>query len=170
MKDKSLFGKLVWQIGPPALFFLLVILVFPLWQSFQIDADEGVNLGKALLVEQGFELYSEIWSDQPPVLTYLLAGAIRVFGYNVPISRLLIVAFASLLVWAFFQILEKRLGKGFAITRAILLVLSNPFTRLSYAVMIGLPAIALATLSLYAIIRWQEEKKTLWLLVSGTML
>ena len=66
VKNKSLLGKVAWQIGPAALFFLLVILVFPIWQSFQIDADEGVNLGKAMLVEQGFELYNEIWSDQPP--------------------------------------------------------------------------------------------------------
>lgn len=170
MKNKSLLGKVAWQIGPAALFFLLVILVFPIWQSFQIDADEGVNLGKAMLVEQGFELYNEIWSDQPPVLTYLLAGVIRLFGYSVPFSRLLIVAFASLLLWAFFQILDKQLGRGFAISGTILLVLSNPFTRLSYAVMIGLPAISLATLSLYAIIRWHEKKRALWLLVSGAIL
>jgi hypothetical protein len=38
---------------------------------------------KGALVANGFSLYSDIWSDQPPVLTFFLAGLEWVFPYSV---------------------------------------------------------------------------------------
>lgn len=167
LREKT--GNFLWQILPPLLFFLAIALFFPIG-DFQVESDEGVNLAKAIALENGHELYSDIWSDQPPVLTYILAAVIRVFGYQVTLSRLIIIFFAALLYWAFFQILYTHLGKGPALIGSIILFLSNPFTRLSYPIMVGLPAIALACVSLYALMAWHRTEKRAWLLLSAVVL
>ena len=44
------------------------------WNPHSFDTDEGINLGKGALVAAGFHPYADIWSDQPPILTYVLAA------------------------------------------------------------------------------------------------
>jgi len=74
MNSEESKNSIYWELGLTALFVIAILLLFPIWSSFQLDADEGVNLGKAMLLDKGFKLYTDIWSDQPPVLTYILAG------------------------------------------------------------------------------------------------
>jgi 4-amino-4-deoxy-L-arabinose transferase-like glycosyltransferase len=159
-----------WGLIVTALFVLAILFLFPVWSSFQIDADEGVNLGKAMLLEQGYELYNDIWSDQPPVLTYILAGIIRLFSYNVVLFRLVTVGFSGLLFWLSFRILSRHASLGAALIGTILLIASDPFIRVSYAVMIGLPAISLALFSLFAIMQWHRSSKNFWLWISALIL
>jgi hypothetical protein len=46
-------------------------------EAVQIGADEGFELPKATLVINGHPLYSEVWDDQPPLHTHLVAWTLR---------------------------------------------------------------------------------------------
>src|SRR5512142_1688130 len=67
----------------PLAFLLLMAAYAPVSDGREFDTDEGVNLIKALLVGRGHALYSEIWDDQPPLLTAALAGWFHQFGNSV---------------------------------------------------------------------------------------
>jgi len=79
----------------------IILALFLSWgmthlQRFAWDDDEGMNLMKAQSVRAGFELYQDIWSDQPPLFTLLLAMVFNLFGPSVPAGRILVLAFALL--------------------------------------------------------------------------
>ena len=71
--------------------FALLMLVFSIdsrWSQIgAFDPDEGVNVIKGYLVFRGLPLYSEVWSDQPPMLTWMLAGAFQLFGSSLQLAR-----------------------------------------------------------------------------------
>ena len=79
LPNRARVGRLLWLLFPWML-VALVILFYPFRFAFELDADEGVNLMKSLLVNQGAELYTDVWSDQPPVLTYLIAALFQIVG------------------------------------------------------------------------------------------
>src|SRR5579859_5817859 len=64
----------------PIGFGALLCLVAPLGTAFQFGPDEGYEFMKAFLVSVGHPLYSEIWNDQPPLHTEILALLFRLFG------------------------------------------------------------------------------------------
>jgi len=64
----------------------------------------------------------------------------------------------------------KNASWGAAIIAAILLFAIDPFVSISYAVMIGLPAISMALLSLFALVQWHKSFKYAWLLLSAVVL
>jgi hypothetical protein len=69
-----------WDIRPliPAVIVpFWLSLLGPWWRVYEFHPDEGVNLMKAALVANGYHLYNQIWNDQPPVLTLILAAAHR---------------------------------------------------------------------------------------------
>lgn len=128
--------------------FAWIVSMSPWLDVFQIDPDEGLNLGKAALVAAGYSPYGDIWNDQGPVLTYLLAALQFVLPNDVHAARLLIAAAASLLL-AGLHAAVRRDGGGLAAAATVVLLFTCPhFLQLSSAVMIGLPAIAFAGLSL----------------------
>src|SRR3972149_4202628 len=51
-------------------FIAVIYLYFPFRNRLQFDEDEGINLMKASLIMKGYQLFEQIWSDQPPLLTY----------------------------------------------------------------------------------------------------
>jgi hypothetical protein len=55
----------------------------------EFQGDEQLELMKGRLVEQGYPLYREIWSDQPPALTYVYAALMHWGGPGVAGPRLL---------------------------------------------------------------------------------
>ncbi len=132
------------------LFVPVTFLLFMFWRAPHLDPqdwdyDEGINLMKAMLLGRGFTLYREIWSDQPPFLTALLVGWTQLFGETVASTRILIMLFAALLLWALYLAMRASVSAAAAIVALLLLLISEYFLRLSGAVMIGLPALALAT-------------------------
>jgi hypothetical protein len=76
-----------------AVFFGAVFLFSTFRERFETDLDEGVEVMKGLLLARGYPMYTQIWSDQPPLLTYLLAGAFRIFGFEVDVGRILVLFF-----------------------------------------------------------------------------
>jgi Dolichyl-phosphate-mannose-protein mannosyltransferase len=154
----------------PAILLVVIVFFFPPRANFEYSADEGLNLMKAMLVERGYPLYQAIWSDQPPLFTYLLAPVIRVFGNNVEAARFLVLFLACVLVWAAFQVMRLIWGSGAAFAGSFLIFLLPYFLNLSVSVMIGLPAISLAMLSLLALLQWHARRRPAWLILSAALL
>ncbi|MBU0584782.1 MAG: glycosyltransferase family 39 protein [Alphaproteobacteria bacterium] len=125
----------------------LVCLLGPWWSVYEFNSDEGLNLQKGLLVAQGYSLYSEIWSDQPPVLTYVLAAVQSLFPFSVTAARATILAFGALMAASLFRTVARFEGLAAGWIAVLLLACSSLYLELSVAVLIGLPAVALAMLS-----------------------
>lgn len=155
----------------PFLFVIFVLLRRPIHHMFEFDTDEGINLIKAALYAQGFSLYTEVWNDQPPILTVLLSFWFNLFGQSLLAGRILVLSLATFLVWSFQQTLRIFLGTWPAFLGTFLLINSNRFSDLSASVMIGLPSLAFAMLSIYTLVVYKQKNKSLVLVaLSGTLL
>ncbi len=154
-----------------ALVFLAFTFSFyPFREKIQFDGDEGLNLMRSMLVVKGYPLYSEVSSDQPPLFTQLLALLMRVTGFDVAPARFLVLLFATLLVWSCAQFLQLTWGDLSALAFLPLIVIAPRFLVLSVSVMIGIPSIALAALSMTLLLFWHKQKNDLWLVLSGLAL
>jgi hypothetical protein len=142
----------------------------PFREIFQYDLDEGGQAMKALLLARGYSLYSEIWSDQPPVFTYLQAGGIRAFNADVDDARVLVMLFSTALLAAAAHTLRLHWGLGHALCGVVLIAMLPYFTSLSAAVMVGLPAISFAVMALAAHVAWHQQRKHIYLIVSALFL
>jgi len=60
------------QLGPPALGFHRAAMPLPLRTAVKIGADEDFELSKATLRLHGYQLYTQIWDDQPPLDTFII--------------------------------------------------------------------------------------------------
>jgi len=152
------------------LFFAVLFVFYPHRTIFQADTDEGVNLIKARLVESGYPLYQEIWSDQPPAFTLALAQLFGWMEQDLHAARNLVLVLASLLVGCLAYFVQKVWGVWAALLCVFLALLAPSIPALSTSVMIGLPAIALAGLSLASLTAWHSSQRFYWLLVSGVLL
>lgn len=119
-------------------------LSFDWWLVPQMNPDEGINLVKAALVADGASPYGEMWNDQPPVLTYLLAVVHHAWPGSVAAARGLVLATAALMVFSLYRIVHREVGHAGAVVAAVLLLSSPLALQLSASVMIGLPAVAFA--------------------------
>jgi 4-amino-4-deoxy-L-arabinose transferase-like glycosyltransferase len=161
----------VWDVSLPILialvFLAFVFAYYPFREKLQFDSDEGLNLMRSMLVVLGHPLYSEVSSDQPPLFTHLLALLLRLVGFEVNPARLLVLLFATLLVWSCAQFLQLTWGRLAAILFAPLVIMLPQYLRLSTSVMIGVPSIALAGVSMVFVTLWHLKKNNLWLVLSG---
>ncbi len=163
-------SRLFFSVCMALLFFIFVFAYYPFRQKIQFDGDEGLNLMRSMLVFSGHPLYIEVSSDQPPLFTQLLALLFRVVGFEVTPARLVVLLFASLLVWACAQFLQVTRGKLAALLFLPLMVMAPRFLVLSVSVMIGLPSIALAIVSMLCVLVWHQKRNNLWLVASGFLL
>ncbi len=160
LKDLGLFLQCTGILIP------LIFLLFMFWQDpftdiGDFDYDEGINLMKALLYSQNYTLYGDIWSDQPPLFTIMLSGWFAIGGESVASARVLVALFSALLLWGFYLTLRNSVSTFAATAATLLLVLSAFYIRLSGAVMIGLPALALAMLSIMFLLLGKQRWWTL---------
>ncbi len=171
---KSPWRRNLRQYWLPALIALMFLVFtfayYPFQEKLQFDTDEGLNLMRSMLVTLGHPLYTEVSSDQPPLFNVSLALVFRVAGFNVNVARGLVLLFSTLLVWAGAQFLELTWGKLAAILFLPLIILVPRYLNLSVAVMIGVPAIALAAVSLVFMTLWHQKRNNLWLVLSGVLL
>ena len=86
-----------WIFVLPLLFLVWMYLFYPFRNILWRDHDEGINLVKAQMFMRGYPLYSDIWNDQPPAFTYLLAGEFHFFGMKANNARILVLLLACLL-------------------------------------------------------------------------
>src|SRR5262245_24623627 len=76
----------------PALVVSLLVFAWLVWvnasgQVFEFDPDEGNNVIKALLVKEGYQYGTQIWTDQPPLFSYLLLPFFALFGQTMDVAR-----------------------------------------------------------------------------------
>ncbi|MCP6762748.1 MAG: glycosyltransferase family 39 protein [Fischerella sp. CENA71] len=161
--------NILFQLSIISLVIILVIAIRfeAITQTFQFDYDEGFNLMKAFLYSKGYSLYSQIWNDQPPLFTVILSNWLKLFSNSIFAARLLTLIFSAVLIWCFYQIIFLELGKFAALVGTILLFTSWLYIRLSISVMIGIPALALAMLSIYLLKIYKHNKNNLYLILSA---
>jgi hypothetical protein len=160
-------GSIILSIGLPLIFIAVILALFPFRDRFQFDGDEGIELMKSMLVLRGYPLYEQIWSDQPPGFTYVLAMVFRVFPLEVNVGRLTVLASSAALLWACWQIVSVLWGKVHALAGVGLTLLLPYYLSLSVSVMAGLPALTLAMFSLLAIMVWHIRREPVYLVLSG---
>lgn len=134
--------------GLAVAFGIWVSVVMPWWAQFQRNPDEGGNLGKAALVAAGWPPYGQMWNDQPPVLTYILAALQWVFPSDVAAARAVVLVFAALLLFCLYRVVHLSSGHLGGALAVGLLGTSTLFMDLSVSVMIGLPSVAFAVMAL----------------------
>jgi 4-amino-4-deoxy-L-arabinose transferase-like glycosyltransferase len=164
---RGVLGNLYIPIAIALIFLVFTFFYYPFREKIQFDGDEGLNLMRSMLVVLGHPLYIEVSSDQPPLFTQLLGILFRVVGFEVNPARLLVLLFSSLLVWACAQILQFTWGKLAAILFLPLIIMAPRYLVLSVSVMIGVPSIALAAVSMLCVIIWHQKRSNLWLVLSG---
>ena len=159
-----------------SLFYILCLTVFLLaflgWgvtneHKFVRDDDEGMNLMKAQSVRAGYELYRDVWSDQPPLFTLLLAMVFNVFGPSVSAGRMLVLAFGLLALLSTALISRHIAGRVGCLASVLFLATSDRFASLALSIRIDLPAISLASLALAFAIRYLRTRKRSWLVPMG---
>jgi hypothetical protein len=126
---------------------LIIYSLLPLRDAFQFAPDEGFEVIKPFMMNKGFRLYSDIWNDQPPVLSYLLCGAFKAFGTSMLTARMVAAAFGALLLLAFHELVRLRSGRWAALLCCFFLVASPSVLLLSVSTMLEVPAFALALVS-----------------------
>jgi hypothetical protein len=154
----------------PLAFTAGMVLFYPFRFRFEFNADEGINLIKAMLTLRGFNLYSDFWSDQPPVFNAILTFWFSLIGMKVSAGRILILGFSTLLLISAMYYLQRFWGIAYAILGMIAIVTLPFYFSLSVSVMIGLPSIAFALLSFVGIARWHQNKSDFWLIFSAVFL
>ena len=158
---------------PLILLFLFIaglIIFAPIKETFEYNPDEGNNAIKASLFLKGFPLYKEIWSDQPPLFTVILAFWLKFFGASVYHGRILVLLFSGLLLWSFYQTVKLKEGLNCALIACVFLALSSSFIRLSISIMLGLPSLSLAMLSIYFVTLYNKSNSKYLLALSGAFM
>lgn len=150
-------------------FLCYAIFLATIWfvDAIVFGADEGYELIKASLVHNGFQLYSEIWNDQPPLHTLLISGLFDIFGQSAAVARTASATFSLILLLSVLGLIRDRLT-GYGLITAFFVILTTPFfMRLSLSAMLELPMLSLALLSAFLAKLFARRRRLHWLLLSG---
>lgn len=168
MRRLNLRNALPWLL--PLAFAAIVILLYPFRFVFEFNPDEGLHLMRSLLHLRGFELYGEIYNDQPPLFTLMLSGLFSIFGFHATIGRLFVLLLSTALIFSALAYLRTYWGLPHAIAGWIVLLLLPKYAELSVSVMISLPSIAFAMISFFSLTRWHRKQSIGWLFLSAIAL
>jgi len=164
-------GSDAWRVLEPVLvsvaYVVMVCLAGPWWDVYAFDKDEGLNLAIAALIEQGVSLYSEIYLDQPPLMSFVLAIVHKLSHGSVIAARAVILGLSGLLVGGLFVLINRFHGRIAAWTAVMMLAASQIFLKNSVSVMFGVPAIALAVLSLVLAPGYGDKRALLKCVLAG---
>ena len=126
------------------LYIVVMTMTSRFWNVYQYNVDEGFNLMKAALLGEGYSLYTQVWSDQPPIFTVLLLPLHWVAPGNVTVSRFFVLFLAGWIIFSLFRIVARSAGRDAAWLAVLALAGTTIFHRTSISILIGLPAIAFA--------------------------
>jgi len=149
--------------------FALIQCSLPLKTTIQIGADEGFELAKATLSLNGFKLYSEVWNDQPPLHTFLIAQMLEHLSPSILGPRLLTSLCTALLLISLFFIVLRLNGLLTAALTTGLLITSPGFIELSSSCMLEIPALAPAITALCLLLLCPLAKWPVAAIVSGVL-
>jgi hypothetical protein len=158
-----------WHLALPAGFMLFVFTSYPFREVFG-NPDEGINVMKAMLMSSGEPLYGAIWSDQPPVFSYMLLFVFRLFGFKVNIGRVFVLVLSGILMWAYAWFMRIAWGDLHALIGAVVLLFLPFYLPMSVAIMVGLPALSLAMVSLVPVAVYHRDGRSIWLVLSAAIM
>jgi hypothetical protein len=129
----------------------------PLGNAVLIGADEGFELAKATLRVNGHALYSEVWNDQPPLHTFLVAQIMKRVSTDVLVPRFLTVMAGVVLLGGMFWLVYRGCGLGVACLTVGLIIASPGFLKLSASCMLEIPSLAPAVVALGVLWSWRSR-------------
>lgn len=153
-----------------ALAILVMICAAPMTGALQIGGDEHYEVMKAYLWSTGVPLYGPLWSDQPPLFTYLLGSAFKCFGARIGVARSVTAIFGLFLLFAYSLFTRDRRDRTVDGIAAFGLLSAPGMLELGISAMQEIPAIATAVWALWPIRRWQATGRHSWLFISGVLL
>lgn len=162
--------KELWALLLVATAILLLYSLLPLGTALEFGRDEGFEVIKPFLCLNGFALYKDIWSDQPPILTVILTWAFRTWGPTILVARLVAASYGLVLFLAFFQLARQRSGIWVALLATFLLVAAPVVFQLAVSVMLEVPAFAAALVSALLAFRMYSRWRWGWLVGSGMIM
>lgn len=154
----------------PIGFVLLILSLVPLRGALELGLNESFELMKGFLLSRGFALYDQIWSDQPPLHTALLAWLFKLFGPSPFAARLLSVSLSAFALWSFWAVICSRSGLFAAWVSIVLLVTAPHFLQQSVSATIVMPAISLALVSVWLALNATPSSGRWRLLCSGCLM
>ena len=146
---------------------VLIYSLLPLGTAFAFGDDESYEVIKGFMCSKGYKLYTEIWNDQPPVSTVLLAAAFKAWGPSILTARLVAAGFGLVLFSAFHELVRQRSGQWTALLATFFLLASPSVLPLSVSVMLEVPAIGTGLVSAWLLFQWGRHRHWGWLLASG---
>lgn len=134
--------------------YLLGVTCLKTPERFILGGDEGFELVKAMLVNDGARLYTDIWSDQPPLFTHILAAAQRFYEDNLWGPRIVAACFGALLAWAVWGMARQASGRIAGCCALLLLIAVPSLLLLSFSAMQEVPFLALSMSSGLLLREW----------------
>ncbi|MBC7250095.1 MAG: glycosyltransferase family 39 protein [Anaerolineae bacterium] len=136
--------------------------------GFAWDYDEGVHLMQARMLRNGYRLYTDIYTDQPPLLVSTLAAGFAIVGESVTGGRAMCVLYNLVGLGAVGWIAQ-RLRGGLAGACAVALLSVSPEILQHARVITGnLPAGSMAALAVAFALGYLWEGKVLLIPLAGT--
>jgi 4-amino-4-deoxy-L-arabinose transferase-like glycosyltransferase len=158
----------LWFLGLACIFLSIEFLV-PLGSAIKLGTDEDFELSKTLLFLKGFHFYTEVWVDQPPLYTFLLAQIVLHTGTAILGLRLLTVALALLLLASIFRLCLTVGNLRTAICAVVLVIAAPGFLELASSCMIEVPTLSFVVAAL-ALLGGSHCYRRLWLEVGAGIL
>ncbi|GEM_PF-3850313 len=146
----------------------LLMFGFFIWLAHtrNVDGDEGLYLEAARLVFEGKKLYLDFFYQQMPLIPYLYAGWMKIFGFTLYAGRYLSALLTALACWAaLFYIARASKNLGVLYVSAILLFANGVL--LAWAPVIKTHPLNMFTLTLSAVLllEWRKNlKKPFWMI------
>ena len=158
----------------PVLFVLTPFLI--LWfgcqlylasSVFSFDYDEGVYLLTAVAHGEGLSLYRDVFFSQPPLAMELITSIVRVFGNSVFIARVPMILSGFVVIAASGLIAGEMFNKRVALMTALLCGTNYHLFNASAVVQMDMQSLALALVSIYALIRFNRTRNLWWVAISA---
>ena len=149
-----------------------LVTIFFAWQAahlegFERDYDEGAHFMEAWMVQEGYKLYSEVFSAHPPLFVLSIAGAFDLLGPSVAVGRTLILVYAILGLLGLALAAQELGGNAAGPAAIFLLALTPNFFQWSRGALADLPSACLATLSIALALRCWQRRGRFWLAIVG---
>jgi hypothetical protein len=138
--------------------------------EFSFWEDEGINLVKAQLSSLGHPLYREIYSDQGPLFTWILAVLHRALAGDYQLVRGVALVFGAAVLTAGFALARRIAGPMAGLSCAIVLGLFAPLQKFGSALVTPVPALAFGAWAIWWALRARQRQLAAEAAVSGALL
>lgn len=134
------------------------------------DADDWRYTACSILVAQGYHLFSQVFSAQPPVLFVTLAAGMHLWGQTLASAQIVEILYGLLTLVSVSYIAWSLVGPIAGAVAPVLLVLSPGFLVYSHAVEAEGPMSALVAGSLAVLVLHGKAQRVSLLVVAGFLL